>query len=359
MIEITLAAILRDEEKLLPHFLKHHQELFPEIVLVDTGSKDKSVDIIKSFGLKVHFFEWQDDFAAARNYAISRATKDYILVLDIDEKIEKKDFHELQQIVSKTKKRAYWLQLINFSNDYQSLNWQPLDDKFSAYRNIASGYERYPLIRLFKNDRQTKFRGIIHEYIAIDNYQTESELLNIPILHFGWVTSELKSKSDKYFQLIRKNWEQEQTPQSALYYLHIIRDPLQRLQTAWQISKKYPQYFQFYEIMAQSAAELKQWKRAISYLSKAIKLSGETITLLAQLVNCYLEAGRYQEAIAVAEKIPENIAHPHIDLQRLKIAILQKNSGIVEQLLQRLQKYLPQKEFEFLTRLTKDIDKQS
>ncbi len=85
---ITLTMIVRDEEENLPKCLESIRGIFDEIVVVDTGSTDRTVEIAQSFGARVFDFVWVDDFAAARNAALSHATGDYAFWLDADDVVE-------------------------------------------------------------------------------------------------------------------------------------------------------------------------------------------------------------------------------------------------------------------------------
>ena len=80
--------IVRDEESNLPHCLESVRGLFDEIVIVDTGSRDRTVEIARAFGAQVFDFIWVDDFAAARNAALAHATGDYAFWLDADDVID-------------------------------------------------------------------------------------------------------------------------------------------------------------------------------------------------------------------------------------------------------------------------------
>jgi glycosyltransferase involved in cell wall biosynthesis len=83
-----LTMIVRDEEMNLPHCLESARGIFDEIVVVDTGSVDRTGEIARSFGARVFDFVWVDDFAAARNAALARATGDYAFWLDADDVVE-------------------------------------------------------------------------------------------------------------------------------------------------------------------------------------------------------------------------------------------------------------------------------
>ena len=88
---ISVAMIVRDEEQNLRRCLESVQDLVDEIVVVDTGSVDATVEVATSFGAKVSHFTWVDDFAAARNFALAQAAHPWRLVLDADEWIVDRD----------------------------------------------------------------------------------------------------------------------------------------------------------------------------------------------------------------------------------------------------------------------------
>ena len=81
----SLTMIVRDEQHNLPNCLSSVAGLFDEIVVVDTGSTDRTREIALEFGARVFDFVWVDDFAAARNAALARATGDYAFWLDADD----------------------------------------------------------------------------------------------------------------------------------------------------------------------------------------------------------------------------------------------------------------------------------
>jgi glycosyltransferase involved in cell wall biosynthesis len=86
--KVSLTMIVRDEEANLPACLASAQGLFDEIIVVDTGSTDRTVEIARSFGARVFDFVWVSDFAAARNAALARAVGDYAFWLDGDDVVE-------------------------------------------------------------------------------------------------------------------------------------------------------------------------------------------------------------------------------------------------------------------------------
>lgn len=84
-MKINLVMIIKNEERSLERCLKRAGELVDEIVIADTGSTDRSVEIAETYRAKVWKYEWQDDFAAARNFALGHSDADWNLILDADE----------------------------------------------------------------------------------------------------------------------------------------------------------------------------------------------------------------------------------------------------------------------------------
>lgn len=97
--KISLVMIVRNEESVLGRCLESVKDHVDEIIIVDTGSSDKTVDIAKAFNAKIYFFEWCNDFSAARNFALSKATNKYRLVMDADEYILEWDTTKVNELL--------------------------------------------------------------------------------------------------------------------------------------------------------------------------------------------------------------------------------------------------------------------
>lgn len=85
MVSISLCMIVKNEEDVLARALDSVKELADEMIIVDTGSEDRTKDIARRYTQKVFDFEWEDDFAAARNFACRKASMDYWMWLDADD----------------------------------------------------------------------------------------------------------------------------------------------------------------------------------------------------------------------------------------------------------------------------------
>lgn len=151
MISVSLCMIVKDEEETLPRCLNSVADLVDELVIVDTGSTDGTPEVIRSFGGQVYQFEWIDDFAAARNYAFSQATQDYILWLDADDVLLEKD-------------RAEFLKLkesLDPGVDSVTMAYNLSEDEFG---NVTFSLRRN---RLVKRERQFRWIGPVHEYLEV------------------------------------------------------------------------------------------------------------------------------------------------------------------------------------------------
>src|SRR5712692_4072894 len=92
----SLCLMVRNEETALPGCLQSAADLVIEIIVVDTGSTDRTKEIAASFGAKVFDFPWCDDFAAGRNECIRHATGNFIFWMDADERIDEANREKLR-----------------------------------------------------------------------------------------------------------------------------------------------------------------------------------------------------------------------------------------------------------------------
>lgn len=141
-MRVTAVLIVRDESAFISDCLASLEGIVDEIVVVDTGSTDDTIEKASRFPVKLHRFEWRHDFSAARNFALEQATGDWILYIDADERLEVPDL-------------ALWREAIR---DRSKAGW-----KLRFYPRV--GWTPYYELRLFRNDPRIRFRGVIHERV--------------------------------------------------------------------------------------------------------------------------------------------------------------------------------------------------
>ena len=100
MVSISLCMIVKNEEDVLARALDSVKELADEMIIVDTGSEDRTKDIARHYTQNVFEFEWEDDFAAARNFACGKASMDYWMWLDADDIVTESELKKMNELKS-------------------------------------------------------------------------------------------------------------------------------------------------------------------------------------------------------------------------------------------------------------------
>ena len=209
---ITLCMIMRNEEKRLARCLESVKGLYDELIIVDTGSTDRSLDIAKKYNARVLQDPWQDDFSRPRNLGISHATKSWILILDPDEMIDKKDHAQIRQLTLSKSAVAFRMPTQNYSPSRAELGSIPVKQDNIFGKDFA-GYTISVKTRFFKNGLGIKFIGCYHE--LLDYFIVKNNLpfltTQIPIHHWVHEISQTnqKEKMSFYLRLAEKKIKEE------------------------------------------------------------------------------------------------------------------------------------------------------
>ena len=162
---LSLCMIVKNEEKHLVKCLKSVRDIVDEMIVVDTGSMDKTKDIAEVFGAKVFDFPWTGDFSAARNYSLQQATGDWILILDADEVISARDFDELKALIRKrsSSPAAYSIVTRNYTQNASVLGWTPNNGQYPE--EAGAGWVTSAKVRLFTRRKDVFFSNPVHEIL--------------------------------------------------------------------------------------------------------------------------------------------------------------------------------------------------
>src|SRR5581483_2400890 len=145
-LTISLVMIVKDEEEMLPGCLEPLRGVVDEIVVCDTGSTARTVQIAESFGARVVHFPWNGSFADARNASIDAATGDWLIYLDADEHMEAQDARLLRGLLGRTWREGFYLVETNYTGG---------TDTGAAVTHMA--------LRIWRNRPTYRFSGRIHE----------------------------------------------------------------------------------------------------------------------------------------------------------------------------------------------------
>ena len=182
---ISLCMIVRDEEFSIETALSSARPHVDQIIVVDTGSIDKTVSIAKKYADRLEYFEWIDDFSAARNYSLQFAEYPWILVLDADEIIGDEDYSKLRKLILDDSFDGFMLLQRQYTNNPEANNpsWRVAGSEDQFSRNYR-GYSVNPILRLFKNDDSIKYSGSVHEIVDQSIDPDRIGMSDVPIHHY-------------------------------------------------------------------------------------------------------------------------------------------------------------------------------
>jgi glycosyltransferase involved in cell wall biosynthesis/tetratricopeptide (TPR) repeat protein len=184
---LTVCLITKNEEQFLGQCLASVRDLADQIVVMDTGSTDWTMDIARRYGAEVHQCEWTDDFSAARNAALEHATGDWVLVLDADEELRAGDQAALRKMLQDEGAIGWRLPIVDVGREEEGHSYVP---------------------RLFRNAPGLFFVGRVHEQIFSSvevrrqEWGLENRLGQATLLHHGY-TKELTLQRNKVERNLR------------------------------------------------------------------------------------------------------------------------------------------------------------
>lgn len=180
MPSLSLCMIVRDEEPLVPQFLSHVAGLYDQLVVVDTGSVDRTAELFAAAGAEVHSWPWRDDFSDARNESLRYARGDWVLVLDADEFPEPGFAEEVRALIAR--------------DDVGAANILRHDEQ-------KNGIVRKPRpLRLFRNVPTLRYRYRIHEdpgesvHAMLRDSGRRLAQVETPVRHIGYLPLHMQSR---------------------------------------------------------------------------------------------------------------------------------------------------------------------
>ena len=296
MLTISACVITKNEEVNIVKWLECMKKLANEIIVVDTGSTDKTVKIAESYGAKVFFFEWINDFSAAKNFAKAQAKGDWIVFLDADEYFSDDSIEQVKKYLIEDNKKydAIICEIVNINSD-------------DCNRIISSFYN----LRIFRNIPKLSYHNKVHEMLRSDSGTLL--LLQLPkdvkIYHTGYSSSIIKEKLTRNLKLIEEDQRQNG-----------IKD--------WH-----------YGFLCDCYYGLDDFEKTIEYAKLAInsdmKLIGQENNLYRRLIDSLDKLGKNEkeilEIVEIAiEKFPEL---PEFILDKAILFLRQKKYVLAESLL--------------------------
>ena len=199
---ICLCMLVCNEEKVLGRCLESAQGLYDELIIVDTGSTDKSEEVARRYKAKIIKAKWRDDFAWARNEGLRKAKSDWIFILDPDEVVALQDVGRFRKLTEVEGVMVWQIPTRNYTDNSFVANFIPNKGEYKEELG-ARGYVQSVKTRMFRNHIGLKFEGLVHEMVDYQAFKMKLRGLStsIPIHHLHGDAGTRKGKSKGYFMI--------------------------------------------------------------------------------------------------------------------------------------------------------------
>ena len=300
-MKISGCMIVKNEEKLIRTSLESLNLICDEIIVIDTGSTDQTVEIAQEMKAEVYHFQWINDFSAAKNFAKEKASGDWIIFLDADEYFDQS--HKIGQNIKRILKDIP-RDFVAISCTIHNLNDE--NDVFSTH--IAN--------RIFRNSKEVRFEGSIHEDIRIDSKPVKAApSKDLIIVHTGYQSASVKerNKGERNIELLKLALEKSPKDPHLYFYLGdaygLMKDYLNQIIHYKKSIEAGPLNFLGFEpyerevCIARAVAhsslsgEVKEYE-----MSKIHKKYPEVFLVNLYYGMCYYDMRRYQDALVMLDK---------------------------------------------------------
>lgn len=291
---ISLCMIVKDEEKFLENCLRSVENCVNEVIIVDTGSKDRTVDIAKSFGAKVYHHPWENDFSKHRNQSLSYARGDWIFWMDADEVLET----GAEKIIKKNVK----------TEDIDSLSVTMI-----CYFENRTRESWNNSVKLFRNHAGIHFEGSVHNQVVGCR---KTRFCPVKIYHYGYDLDPLniRRKFERTSTLLKRAIEKE--PDNFLYHHNLavsyssvrlfqkaIEEGLRAIALYKKINDQDPNILWTYFVVAASYFNLQMIQEAKTYAEDALKINPDHIDSYFVLASIYAEQNDREAFERVYEEV--------------------------------------------------------
>lgn len=270
---LSLCMIVKNEEEVLSRCLDSCKKLFEEIIIVDTGSEDKTKEIAYQYTDKVFDFNWCDDFGKARNFSFSKATSDYIMWLDADDIILEDDVNQLLELKKELKEDVIMLKY---------------NIAFDEFGNPTFSYYRE---RILKREKNYQWCDKVHEYIKIFGNIIKKE---IAITH-----KKIPKLSDRNLNIYKKMEQElvEFTPRNLYYYGRELCDHQEYEKASKILNRFLATNLGWVEDNINACILLSQCENKIDHLFQTFKYDIPRSKACFLIGNYFLDQKEYEKAI--------------------------------------------------------------
>lgn len=310
---LSICMMVKDEEKNLKKCLESIKRLlennFAELIIVDTGSKDRTVEIAREYTDKIYYHDWNNNFSFMRNISISYAKGEWILIIDADEEVENSteiiEVLKLQSLNGFNTIVVYVKNLSTHNKNQYVVNASP---------------------RIFKNDGTFKYEGSVHNQPI---FQLPIYYSNISLWHYGYILTD-KKLMDKKFKRTSELLlnELEKNPRSLYYNYQLAvtysmhgdkEEALNTYRNTYKIlnelsKKERKKYIYIYGAYARESYICRKYDETIDICLEGIELYNKYIDLFYLIGYSYLQINDIDKALESFENYL-NLAESQDDIE--------------------------------------------
>ncbi len=293
---ISLCMIVKNEETFLERCLESARKAVDEIVIVDTGSSDGTVDIARRFNARLFEHSWKEDFSEARNVSLAHATSDWILFLDADEILDARSAESMKDILSHTAHFGFFFCIINMKEN-----------------GVVSG--RHFTVRLFRNFEGVRFTGKIHEQVIPMGTRAYA---GMKLYHSGYDLKPeiMKRKKERNARILEQALALNREDAGVRYHLantyRLLGDHERAITHAvkglelTEIEKEAGSlYITILQVLAEVYVQMKEWDEAEACCLKALEIRDDFIDALYTLSRIYRVKKDYKKCILISHAFLE------------------------------------------------------
>ncbi len=282
MKTLSVCLIVKNEELVLNRVLCCVKKFADEIIIVDTGSEDRTIEIAKKFTTKIYDYKWENDFAKARNFSFSKATCEYVMWIDADDFITDKNIEKIKLLKQNLNKADVFM--LKYSMGFNQSN-QPT---FSFFRE-----------RIIKRSLNLKWQGFVHEVVAPTG---KIEYCEIEIEHRKVKKGNPKRNLQIYRQALKNNlkFNARETYYYAreLFYNGYLTSCLKQMKKFLKFENKFiGDIYGAYSIMAECLLIKNKPQNAIKLLLKFIENNSPNAEICCLFARCFNLQKNYNNAV--------------------------------------------------------------
>lgn len=338
---ISVCMIVKNEGQLIGNCLRGVGEVADEILVVDTGSTDGTVEIARKFGARIVHHRWDGSYGRARNVYMRAARGDWILVLDGDESIALEDLSKIKRLVRRRGTIGYHLTVRNYTSEYDLMwNWYPNDRTYPREERLSScpGWMKTQPLRLFRNFEDVAYtEGTLAHTNPAESLKKHAGRIatrdDIVIHHFQYLKGGGRFISGK--QRLRLEGEMayvRQFPQELYPHLNIAKtlfvekrddEAIEYLSRAVKLDASFHDAYQLWGMIELENGRLAS---AEERLRQAVRINPKSADAWALLGIVLVEGGRLREGERALRKALR--LHPNHLLAHNSLGVLYEDRGM-------------------------------